>query len=167
MAVDESELRRAAVEVGLKSEDPSAGFDLLAQDPHRSVALLVAELHPIARRTYFEGKKPTGERHVVGCLRALRYITGRTFVAATGSALSADEKQFLDFDQDMHDSNPSHKLHFFGVWMSRNADFVAPTDVQKAIIKSWRRFQETDGRTFNYKPRSSAANCIDDWFWYG
>jgi len=153
--------------VGLDSAKPFAGFDLLAQDPHKSVDLLVFELRPIPRGRYAVGKKTPQELHMLGCFRALRYLTGVSFSARTSARLSDDESQFLDFDKQMHDSNPSHKLHFFGVWMSRDTDFVAPVDAQKAIIKEWRRFQVKEGAGFTYKQPRPAAECMDDWFWFG
>jgi hypothetical protein len=166
-AVTPDQLAKTASQLGLRPSDPGYGFDLLAQDPYEAVTLLVKELHPIARRAYFEDKKTDQSRHVIACLRALRYITGRTFSVTTKAKLNDSERQFLDFDKEMHDSNPSHKIHFFGVWMSRNADYVAPEDAQLAIIEAWKRFQKEEGKDFKYRPAASAAKSMDDWFWFG
>jgi len=167
LAATSAELAKTVSELGLKPADPGYGFDLLAQEPHEAVALLVKELHPIAHRTYFEGNKTNQSNHVIACLRALRYISGRTFSVTTKAKLNDGERQFLDFDKEMHDSNPSHKIHFFGVWMSRNADYVAPEDAQLAIIEEWKRFQKEEGKDFKYRPAASAAKSMDDWFWFG
>lgn|GEM_PF-2932708 len=166
LADADGKLRQAVQQLGL-SADASAGFDLLAQEPREAVSMLVSELHSIPRGHYTEGKKTPAEKHIVGCLRALHYLTGVTYSAPSRAKLTADEKQFLDFDKQMHDSNPDHKLHFFGVWMSRNADYLAPVDAQKEIIKAWRRFQATQGASFTYKPSRPAKDCMDDWFWFG
>ena len=162
-------LVRAVQELGTPDRDQER-FDVLATAPQRSVPLLVEQLHPLPRRTYFTTSKTAQSRHVIACLRALHYISGKTFSAETKAKLSDDERQFLDFAKTMGDSNPDHALHFFGVWMSRDAEIVAPTDVQKAIIEQWRTYakevahQETSKLA---KPAKPAAQAKDDWYWYG
>jgi hypothetical protein len=160
-------LAKTVNELGLRPSEPGYGFDQLAREPHEAVALLVGQLHPIDRGPYFENKKTDQSRHVIACLRALHYITGRTFVVTTATRLNDSERQFLDFDKKMHDSNPSHKIHFFAVWMSRNAEFVAPHDAQLAIIKEWKRFQRDEGSDFKYRPAASADKSMEDWYWFG
>ncbi len=162
-----SELAGTVSRLGLNQSDPGAGFDLLEKSPHQAVELLVQELHPIKRGAYFENKKTEQSRHVLACLRALRYITGRSFSVPTRSKLSDDEKQFLDFDKEMHDNNPGHKIHFFGVWMSRDAEYVAPQDAQLAIIEKWKDFVRSEGKDFLYHPAASAKDSMDSWYWYG
>src|SRR5437016_2268719 len=81
---------------------------ILATDPPKSVAFLTRELRTVPRGTYYPGKKSIEEQHVVACLRALRYLTGITFSAKTAAQLTDDEKQFLDFRNEMHDNNPTH-----------------------------------------------------------
>ena len=112
-ADDDSNLTSTVHRLGLNPKDPIDGFDLLAKSPELAVPLLAEELHPIKRGKYLEGKKNADALHVFACLRALRFLTGRTFSATTNAELNYDEKQFLDFDKEMHDENPSHKLHFF------------------------------------------------------
>jgi hypothetical protein len=134
------------------------------------VPLLVEQLHTLPRRTYFKTSKTAQSRHVIACLRALHYISGKTFSAATKANLSDDERQFLDFAKAMGDSNPGHALHFFGVWMSRDAEILAPLDVQKAIIEQWRTYageimQKPPAKLA--KPPKPAAQAKDDWYWYG
>jgi len=166
-ANDPCDLTQCVRQLGLQVSDPAYGFDLLAQKPHQAVALLVDQLHSIKRGLYYESKKTDQSRHILACLRALHYITGRTFVSATGDRLNDDERQFLDFDKQVHDQNPSHKIHFFGVWMSRDAEYVAPKDAQLAIIEEWKHFQKAEGETFAYKPAASAAKSMEDWYWFG
>jgi hypothetical protein len=148
-----------------------ADLEKLAVAPRESVRLLIAELHPIPRKAYYPGKKPKDERHVVAVLHALRYLTGTTFSAKTKTKLSTklwdDEEQFLDFNKQMHDENPSHEIHFFGVWMSRNADIFAPEDAQREIIRKWKHWLETDGKDFNAIPKKTPAASSEDWVWYG
>lgn len=144
-----------------------ADLQTLLGAPRESVQLLIAELHPVARKTYYPGKKPNDERHVVAVLHALRYLTGTTFSAKTKVKLTDDERQFLDFDKEMHDQNPSHQIHFFGVWMSRNADVFAPEDAQRAIILKWQHWLKTEENSFDSKPQKSPAASSEDWVWYG
>ena len=42
------------------------------------------------------------------------------------------------------------QVHFFGVWMSRDSLYIAPRDAQLKIIQMWKRWYETDGKTFAY-----------------
>ena len=153
--------------LGASASKLNDDLDKIGTDPHRAVGLLVAELHVIPRRAYYEKDKTRESRHVIACLRALRFLTGSTFSAKTKAALSSDEKQFLDFKKEMHDENPDHKLHFFGVWMSRNAEFVAPQDVQKQIIEQWKNWQRQFGSSFDYKPKGKAEDTMENWFWFG
>jgi hypothetical protein len=161
------ELAQVVRALGAKDEKVADDFQRLRQDPHAAVRLLVAELHPIPRKLYYEHMKTQQSNHVISCLRALHYLTGLTFSAKTASRLTDDERQFLDFDKEMHDSNPTHKLHFFGVWMSRNADCVAPDDVQRAIIKQWQQWQQQNGATFQYRPAKSPTDSMEEWVWWG
>lgn len=153
--------------LGVRAENISKDLDSLATDPQQSVRLLVAELHPIRRKTYFESKKTKECRHVIACLRALHYLAGFTFSSPSAETLTDDEKQFLDFRIRMHDENPGHALHFFGVWMSRNADIVAPADAQRNIIKQWHHWVTESGNSFNSAHSGTAAESMDEWFWFG
>ncbi|SRR5579885_3338643 len=153
--------------LGSESENISPQLNELNEQRRLAAAILVRELHPIKRQTYYEGGKTAESKHIIACLRALRYLTGQTFSAKTKSHLSEDERQFLDFDKEMHDDNPSHKIHFFSVWMSRNADFVAPLDAQQEIIKQWRSWLEKNGDKFRHTPVTPAESCMDSWYWYG
>lgn len=152
--------------LGLNGAAVSGDFDTLATNPRFAVRMLIDQLHPIARKAYYPDHKTADSQHVIACLRALRYLTGVTFSAPTEEKLTDDEKQFLDFKHEMHDANPEHKIHFFGVWMSRNAEFVAPPDVQKKIIDLWRKWCHDHGATFQ-RSMPKAKDCMDDWFWFG
>ena len=160
-------LEDVVTSLGTDEQKIGPDFQELVKDPHLSVALLIKELHPIERKAYFENKKTAESRHILYCLRALHYLTGNTFSAKTKFKLTDDEKQFLDFNTQMHDTNPSHTLHFFGVWMSRNADFVAPEDTQRMIIKMWKDWQKENGNTFQFKTSKKLMDAVDDWYWYG
>ena len=161
------QLSKIVKTLGVNQEEVAQDFDALADDPHASVALLVSELHPIPCKVYYNIKKTEESQHVINCLRALRYLTGLTFTAKTSQVLADDARQFLDFNKQMHDDNPEHKIHFFGVWMSRDADFVAPRDAQLSIINQWRKWQRQYGNSFKYVPAKKAAEAMDEWYWWG
>jgi hypothetical protein len=163
----ETNIQKYIKTLGVSEENISYALDLLATDPQQSTRLLIVELHPIPRKTYFEATKTPESKHVIACLRALHYLTGTTFSATSTAKLSDDEKQFLDFHNQMHDDNPGHALHFFGVWMSRNADIVAPTDAQRNIIKRWKLWGSQHGNTVNSVPSGKAAQKMDEWYWFG
>lgn len=160
-------IKQTISQLGSHTRDLNGDLRTLAYDVHSSVEFLVSELHTIPRKVYYEQAKTAQSRHVIACLRALRYLTGLTYSATTNSKLSDDDRQFLDFDKQMHDANPSHQLHFFGVWMSRNADFVAPLDVQRSIIRKWQAWLKGPGRDFSRAPISSPEETMDNWYWFG
>jgi hypothetical protein len=160
------ELARSLGVAHKEMADLAGDFDLLAANSHLAAKLLIKELHPIPRKTYYPSGKTEESRHVLNCLRALRYLTGKTFSAATKQKLRPDESQFLDFNTEMHDANPGHRIHFFSVWMSRDAEFVAPLDAQQKIIDQWKQWQEEYGDTFVHSPLK-AEDCMDAWVWFG
>jgi hypothetical protein len=160
-------VRLVVERLGSDKNEMVRDLEILAGNSQEAVSLLVAQLHPIQCKVYYPSTNSRSSRHVIGCLRALRYLTGLTFTAKTNSKLSDDQKQFLDFDKQMHDDNPKHDIHFFGVWMSRDAAFVAPLDAQRTIIDKWKQWLRTDGATFQYRPSKKPAECMDDWYWYG
>jgi hypothetical protein len=160
-------IERTVKDLGIANENISKELAILAKDRHVATYLLVAELRPIPRKIYYESSKTKNSRHVIACLRALRYLTGSTFTARTKKRLSVDERQFLDFKNELYDVNPDHQLHFFSVWMSRNADFVAPIDAQKQIIFQWKQWQKNHGDSFQYTPPSTPEKSMDQWYWFG
>jgi len=153
--------------LGNTHTDVTDDLAVLKTDQHAAVTFLVGELHPIPRKVYFERTKTKDARHIVSCLQALHYLTGLTFTAGTESRLTDDETQFLDFSNAMHDSNPDHRLHFFGIWMSRDAYFVAPVDAQHKIIDQWKQWQNQYGNSFQYIPSGTPKDSIDHWYWFG
>jgi hypothetical protein len=165
--VNDQSLVSVVKNLGVKNENIGDDLELLKSDPHKSVALLVAELHLVPHKVYYQQKKTKDSRHVISCLRALRFLTRQTFTATSIQHLTDDEKQFLDFKNQMHDDNPGHELHFFGVWMSRDADFVAPADAQRKIIKQWQQWQHDCGDSFIYSAAGKAKDSFENWYWFG
>jgi hypothetical protein len=105
---------------------------------------VVAEtvLYPDDQRTHSEAMK------VIWSLRALCSITaGLRFTASTEYRFDVErERQRREF----LGAPDSNELRFFGVWMSRDVIYIAPSDVQTTIIKKWIEWYAANGRTFNY-----------------
>jgi hypothetical protein len=161
------ELVQTVKMLGLAADKPARGFEILARSPRQASVLLVGQLHTLKRGLYYPSQRTDQTRHVLACLRALHYLSGRTFAAPTAAKLSDDERQFLDFDQQMHDTNPLHRLHFFSVWMSRDADYIAPEDAQTAIIKQWQQLIKEEREPVNYKPAADPSKWMNDFYWFG
>jgi hypothetical protein len=166
-AQDGSQVAPTVKDLGVFQEDISKDLAVLQSHPRTAAKLLVQQLQTVPRKMYYERDKSKDARHVIACLRALHYLTGVCFTATSATKLSDDEQQFLDFKLQMHDENPGHELHFFGVWMSRNADCVAPEDAQRRIIKQWVEWQKTNGDSFEPPHSGDPAKFMDEWYWFG
>lgn len=95
--------------------------------------------------------------HLVWCVRALRYITGGlNFRASTTYQFGHDERE-----RKYHLVRGSREeMPFFATWMSRDVVYLAPADVQGAIIAKWREWYRTKGKVHSYR----AAPSHDDWY---
>jgi hypothetical protein len=162
-----TQIIQAVRSLGGNKDSIDHDFQMFTENTHLATKELIDELHPIARKAYYPAAKTRNSEHVIYCLRALRYLTGITFAATTKSKLTEEEKQFLNFNKEMYDFNPDNKIHFFSVWMSRDAYFVAPLDAQKAIIDQWKHWRTLHAESFPYLPSKSPADAMGDWYWYG
>jgi len=86
-------------------------------------------------------------------IRALRSLAGLDFKGATATRLTSDESHFLRLDD-------NGEVEFFGAWMSRNCDWVAPNDAQVAIIKKCRAWFAGHGHGYAYVNDRD----FDDWY---
>lgn len=133
----EAEIRTAVLR--LSSETWSQSLDIFYKHPEEAAGILVAELRPIKRGRYPDGQHP----QVVRMIRALRSLTGLDFRGASTARLSDDETHFLQ-------ANRKGEVRFFGTWMSRDCDWVAPRDAQVEIIKKWRAWFAQHGHGYAY-----------------
>ena len=90
--------------------------------------------------------------HVVWCERALRSMTGKVFKFRTSERLTSRQQEFLD---------PGEPMGYFAEWMSRGRVYVAPKDVQRAVIDAWHKWLAQDGKNFNTRQFSWEW---DDWY---
>jgi hypothetical protein len=129
----------------LNNDSVESSLQLFYSNQYRSTELLIAALRPTSRGNYH--KHP----QVVWTIRALRSLTGLDFRAATKASLTADEMNFFDPDA-------TGLIPFFATWMSRDRVWVAPQDVQNAIIKKWRVWFVEHGRNHKYVDDPVAAH---------
>ena len=109
----------------------------LATNRQLAIKLLLRELHVIPEEKLLpsEFAKHQNSMHVIWCLRAMRYLTGKKFLSRTTTPLKKGtlRQQFL-YVKD------SKKIPFFSTWMSRDIIYVAPKDAQTTIIKNWNNY---------------------------
>jgi len=145
--VSDAEIRDA---IGRLSSDSLArSLEVFYKNPQEATKLLIAELRPIKRGRYPGGTHP----QAVWIVRALRSLTGLDFKATTHARLNDDEAHFLR-------ASAEGEVEFFGTWMSRDADWVAPKDAQVGIIKKWQEWYARSGHTYRYVNDRN----LDDWY---
>jgi len=145
--VSNAEIGDAIQELSSQSLDHS--LEVFYKNPQEATKLLIAELRPIKRGRYPGGTHP----QAVWIVRALRSLTGLDFKATTHARLNDDEAHFLR-------ASAEGEVEFFGTWMSRDADWVAPKDAQVGIIKKWQEWYARSGHTYRYVNDRN----LDDWY---
>jgi hypothetical protein len=135
--VSDAEIGDAIRKLPTQSWDHS--LEVFYTNPEEATKLLIAELRPIKRDRYPGGEHPKA----VWVVRALRSLTGLDFTAVTRARLTDDEAHFLRVSS-------RGEVEFFGTWMSRDSDWVAPKDAQVAIIKKWQEWYARNGHTYAY-----------------
>lgn len=143
----DAEIRMAVL--NLRAETWDQSIEIFYSRPEEATKILISDLKPIKRERYPNGHHP----HAVLIVRALRSLTGVDFRATTAVDLSSDEAHFLDLDA-------KGEIKFFGTWMSRDADWVAPKDAQIAIIKKWQTWFALHGHGYKYVNDRD----FDDWY---
>ncbi|HET7174458.1 MAG TPA: hypothetical protein VFK21_00470 [Gammaproteobacteria bacterium] len=115
-----------------------------------AAGLLVKQLHTvsIAHVPNQDRNKNQDSLHVIWALRSLYYITGFEFKAGSAATLKQlkldkNREYWLLFGS-------GDQVNMFGVWESRDSLFVAPVDVQQAIIEKWKAWYAKDGAGFHY-----------------
>lgn len=142
--------------------DPDPMLACFVEHGAMTAGLLIKELHPVngtAYGTVDQGKHQADE-HVLWALRGLYYMTGQDIRAGSASELRklklpSDREYWLLFAS-------GDKVNFFAIHPSTDATYIAPQDVQAAIIEAWRSWYAKDGGAFSYK-----AHPYDDTHsWY-
>lgn len=163
MACTEAELPGAVKNMGLwaNGNDWRQAMPCLGEHGQLAASLLLNELHPVAETDITLGEGETTHKasmHVIWCLRGLRYLTGLNFMAGSAAEI---RKQKMPEDREYWILFQSGDyVRFYGTWMSRDWTFIAPKDVQVAIIKKWKDWYTANGATYAYRTNSN----FDDWF---
>lgn len=141
----------AAISQAIRNLDGpfEAGFEVLWRHPVRATEILVAMLAPVRAGIYENGRHPP----VVWHLRALRSLTGLNFRGSTKALLDEDEEHWLRVA-------PDGSVEFFGTWMSRDRVWVAPEDAQTEIIRQWKQWFATKGKSHPYV----SDRNVDNWY---
>lgn len=145
--VSDAAIRHAIEE--LSSQSLRDSLEVFYKNPQEATKLLIAEVRPTKRGRYPGGEHP----QAVWIVRALRSLTRLDFTAVTRARLNGDETHFLRV-------NSAGEVEFFGTWMSRDSDWVAPKDAQVAIIKKWQEWYARSGRTYGYVNDRD----LDNWY---
>lgn len=120
----EASPRREVASLGLAPENPLEQIRGLHVVGSSVLPALVGELRVIR-----PGTPDANEMHIIWCIRALRSLTGQEFQHVTAGTDPCELQEFLGRDG---------PLPFFAEWMSRGRVYVAPRDVQAAVIADWR-----------------------------
>lgn len=149
-------LNQITVNLGNNSQEKD--LHVLSQNPSKSIPLLINELHVINENQIVptEVQQKIHSLHVIWCIRALRYVTGEDFKAPT--QYSFGDVEFEKNRKYWLSIKDNRELPFFSVWMSRDIVYVAPKDVQAAIIEKWKEWYNSNDKQI--KPN------IDINFWY-
>lgn len=125
-----------------------------------SAGLLVKELHPVTEKdiSVYDRDKHKAGMHVIWCIRGLRYLTGLNFMA--GSAAEIRKQKLSENREYWILFQSGNYVRFYGTWMSRDWTFIAPKDVQVAVIAKWKDWYAANGTTYTYRTNSN----FDDWY---
>ena len=114
---------------------------------HEAAPLLVEELKVV------DSDWPDPKTmHVIWCIRALRSMTGENFERPThvSGSFAMEEVRLRD-----------EPMPFFFEWMSRGRIFLAPKDVQAAVIEDWKKWI---GENPNFQVQKHDAE-FGDYYW--
>lgn len=162
MACTEAEVPAVVKDLGYWAKSPDWQHAMGCLDKHGQIAagLLLDELHPIPETdiTLANERDHKAGIHVIWCVRGLRYLTGLNFMA--GSAAEIRKQKMPDDRKYWILLQSGDSVKMYGTWMSRDETFIAPPDIQAAVIAKWKAWYAADGANFKYR---NDMNFID-WF---
>ena len=97
--------------------------------------------------------------HVIWCMRYLRSITGGLEFEA-GSAADIRSRHLPELQEYWILNQSGDQVRMYGVWMSRDSIYIAPQDIQQAVIAKWKHWYAANGATFHYVYDTH----WDDWY---
>lgn len=133
---------------------------LLRKEPRKAVDLLIENLASISEDKILSEARTSHSpaMRVIWSIRALRYLTGQEFRAPTNHAFEDSETE--QTRKDLLTSHGKRTVAFFAEWMSRGSIYVAPGDAQREIIRQWRAWHATHGKTWQLGPEPD----FNDWY---
>lgn len=163
MACTEAELPGAVKNLGLwaNGDDWRQAMTCLGEYGQLATGLLLKELHPVPETDITLGEAETTHKasmHVIWCIRGLRYLTGLNFMA--GSAAEIKKQKLPELREYWILFQSGDYVRFYGTWMSRDETFIAPRDIQVAVIKKWKDWYAENGASYTYRTNSD----FDAWF---
>ena len=157
------DIRRSVESLGAEGNDDFAAVRGLAKTPADSVGALIAALHILPHPEQAKAIQDTpAVTHLISCIQALRYITGKDFCATTErkfghSYEETNRRYWLYFEH-------STCLTFFAVWPSRGRFYLAPLDAQQKIISQWQSWYAREGGAYQYpSPPTDAEKDLLCW----
>lgn len=123
--------------------------------------LLIQDLHPMpeAKILNLEIKQHKDSMHVIWCMRTLRSLTGGLEFTA-GSAAEIRKRHLPENQEYWILRGSGDAVRMYGDWMSRDSVYIAPKDIQEAVIAKWKDWYAANGATFHYVYDTN----IDDWY---
>jgi|GEM_PF-3335182 len=142
----------------LNSQSSVKQMESLAPYSHKTIPLLIAELHTVAEMQLSPTNLKLHKKcsHIIGCIRALRYLTGKNPTASTNYHFKENEgnrRQFLYKTGNL-------QMPFFTTWMSHDVIYIAPLDAQLKIIDAWKTWWKKHAAKYQFLSQKS----LDDWY---
>lgn len=115
-----------------------SSVESIAQYGCEAVPLLVQQLEVIraSDMDFLNGADRPREMRVIWSIAALRYITGKDFYAGRTWRIDPNSVRH----QRLASGAPRGRTKFFGIWMSRQIVYFAPSAQQQEIIRRWQRY---------------------------
>lgn len=140
---------------------PTDEMQCLVDHGAQAAQLLIQELHPMPEGRILEAEFAQHKRsmHVIWCVRTLRALTGGMEFKA-GSAADIRKRHLPELQEYWILNQSGDAVRMYGVWMSRDTIYIAPKDVQEAVIAKWKDWYTANGASFHYVYDRN----VDDWF---
>jgi hypothetical protein len=144
-------------------------FDLLLQHPRDAACSLIADLRVVPGRNIRpinakEAARFASALHMIDVIRALRYVTGcLDFRVPTRESFNSARNRRSTTSLDDLRAEFLHRdgldVPFFANWMSRDINFLAAPDAQRAIIGKWKDWLATS-EGFHFRK----CENFNDWY---
>jgi hypothetical protein len=156
-------------------DENEAALEAVLKNPGEGAKKLLGALHPI-EETKLNGPDNTEKDYarekaslkVIHALQMLCVITGgKTFTSPSEYAFpkpapgtdSSPWKSSEEYREYWLTRDGRDKMPFFAQWPSRGVYYIAPIEVQEAVILQWNEWFEKEGASYNYRAVEDFAAC--------